>query len=78
MEETAVPCKNHRLTQNYWIKKKCPDGETNTGSGERQQTVSGETHDYRKFSEISAALGNSATIINLPNNYLENSPTPDS
>ena len=33
---------------------------------------------YRKFSEISAALGNSTTIINLPNNYWENSPTPDS
>ena len=33
---------------------------------------------YRKFSEISAALGNSATIINLPNNYWGNSPTPDS
>ena len=33
---------------------------------------------YRKFSEISATLGNSATIINLPNNYWGNSPTPDS
>ena len=33
--------------------------------------------DYRKFSEISAALGNSATIINLQNNYWGNSPTPD-
>ena len=31
---------------------------------------------YRKFSEISAALGNSATIINLPNNYWGNSPPP--
>ena len=31
---------------------------------------------YRKFSEISAALENSATIINLPNNYWGNSPTP--
>ena len=28
---------------------------------------------YRKFSEIVAALGNSATIINLPNNYWGNS-----
>ena len=33
---------------------------------------------YRKFLEISAALGNSATMINLPNNYWGNSPTPDS
>ena len=33
-------------------------------------------HPYLKFSEISAALGNSATIINLPNNYWGNSPTP--
>ena len=33
---------------------------------------------YRKFSAISAALGNSATIINLPNDYWGNSPTPDS
>ena len=36
------------------------------------------TYTYRKFSEISAALGNSATIINLPNNYWGNSPTPNS
>ena len=33
---------------------------------------------YRKVSEISAALGNSATIINSQNNYWGNSPTPDS
>ena len=33
---------------------------------------------YRKLSQISAALGNSATIINLPNNYWGISPTPDS
>ena len=33
---------------------------------------------YRKFLDISAALGNSATIINLPYNYWGNSPTPDS
>ena len=33
---------------------------------------------YRKTSEISAALGNSATIINLPNDYWGNSATPDS
>ena len=33
---------------------------------------------YRKFSKISAALGNSATIINLPNNYWGNLPIPDS
>ena len=33
-------------------------------------------HQYRKFSEISAALGNSATVINQPNNYWGNSPTP--
>ena len=32
---------------------------------------------YRKFSEISAALGISATIINLQNNYWGISPTPD-
>ena len=33
---------------------------------------------YRKVSEISAALGNSTTIINLPNDYWGNSATPDS
>ena len=33
---------------------------------------------YRKFSEISTALGISATIIHLPNNYWGISPTPDS
>ena len=32
---------------------------------------------YRKFSEISAALGISATIINVQNNYLGISPTLD-
>ena len=35
-------------------------------------------HDYCKFSQISAALGNSATIIHLQNNYWGISPTPDS
>ena len=35
-------------------------------------------NDYRKVSEISAALGNSATIINSQNKYWGNSPTPDS
>ena len=32
---------------------------------------------YRKFSEISAALGNLATIILEQNNYWGISPTPD-
>ena len=32
---------------------------------------------YRKFSEILAALGNSATIIHKQNNYWGISPTPD-
>ena len=37
-----------------------------------------EVHNqYRKFSEISAALGISATIIHLQNNYWGISPTPD-
>ena len=33
---------------------------------------------YRKFSEISTALGISATIIHIQNNYWRNLPTPDS
>ena len=34
-------------------------------------------NEYRKFSQILATLGISATIINLQNNYWGISPTPD-
>ena len=36
-----------------------------------------EKTEYRKVSEISAALGNSATIIKSQNNYWGNSDTPN-
>ena len=66
------------------IQKTCTMTETlahgwSTGSTLRE--LSNEyQHDriYRKVSEISAALGNSATIINSQNNYWGNSPIPDS